>query len=397
MKLFTNKEVQEEIANDQPGWSEVAIVAGYKYLDPIDRWILDVPSEVDYYEQGSSKEIVVSSSSLKYIDPESGGSPQAFLDFLDNGIEETAAMRKGTIIHKYHEDKDKFFISKVLKPTEKAGEVADKIIELVKQGNDYTDALVEYVVKELNYQSNWKMETRVKKIIEQCHDYINEVLTVQEDNLIYVTATELEPIQRACEAITKNDKANKLTFYSNDDLAESVSFKELELIFTNTFPITGHGHIDITTKCKIDNVIIDVKNKVIRIVDLKTSVTAAHAYGKSILSWSVYRQIAFYSGCVQEWLRKNDFDITDYTFKWYVIAVETAKLGQCVVYELGTNLILKGLAEIHDLYQRIGYHMISNNWIQSLEEVAGKGVILIDIENESQDNGSSDNPTNKDS
>lgn len=221
MKLYTNEEVKADLLQLHPptdNWTEDAHKIGYKYIPQLDRWTNTSDSDKeDYYQKGRSiEDLYISASSLQYINPEEGGSPKAFVDFIENGIEETKNMRLGTIIHKYHEDRDNFKIAEVAKPTEKAGEVADKIIQLVRDGEVYSEAIIKFAVESLQYQSNWKMETRINKIIDTCDAYIQEVLEAEENNQIFLTESEIEPVKRGCEAIENHPVASKLAFYSKD-------------------------------------------------------------------------------------------------------------------------------------------------------------------------------------
>ena len=62
----------------------------------------------------------ISSSSLRYYDRSHGGSPSKFKSFIENEFErkETTSMEKGTLLHKWNENRDTFIISDVEKPSE---------------------------------------------------------------------------------------------------------------------------------------------------------------------------------------------------------------------------------------------------------------------------------------
>jgi hypothetical protein len=68
---------------------------------------------------------------------------------------------------------------------------------------------------------------------------------------------------------------------------------------------------------------------------------------------------------------EKDLNPEMYTFEYYIIAVETSGLYQCVVYRIGGELIRKGENEINSLLKRIAWHNYKNEWNQSMEEAEG--------------------------
>lgn len=378
MKLYTNNEVLEMFPEHiGKGWAIEAEKSGLKFISQLDRWVFPIKDDTGYYEKGKSPgNLHVSSSSLQYINPEEGGSPRAFIDFVENGIEETKNMRIGTIIHKYHEDRDSFKISEVPKPTEKAGEVADKIIQLVRDGEVFSNAVIQFAVESLGYQSNWKMETRINKIVDLCSAYINEVLEAEENNQIFLTESEMEPIKVACRAIESHPVACQLAFHSNNDLTGDVSFKELEIFAKYQIHSEDalDGHI-LTLKSKIDNVIINLETKVIKIIDLKSSINGGMRYTTQFSYRRTYRQLSFYGLQVKKWLKDNGFNPAEFTFEFYIISVQTTGLGECTVFKIPLEYINDGVDEVKTLLKRIAFHHKESEWRWSWEEINNNYVV----------------------
>lgn len=335
---------------------------------------------VDYYNVGTSiEDLYVSSSSLKHINPDEGGSPANFKSFIEGGqdISDKPYIQLGQHIHTWHEDRENFAIAEVPKPTEKLGEIADKIIELVQQGNIYDDALVKYVIESTNYQANWKMETRITKVNDGTFEYINEVLEAKENNQIFMTVSEAEKVQNATEAIQNHPAASKLIFV-DQDFSDLKHFKELIIIREIAI-----GETRLKLKSRIDNITIDVENRVVKLVDLKTTSQGVHAYLKSFKHWRTYRQLAFYKSMLSWWVHQT-FGGRGWRFEYYIIGVETNKLQQCVVYRIDSQWIKKGSEEAMSLLHRIAYHKHTGNWSWTKEELEGDYILNIPYEEDTK-------------
>lgn len=330
----------------------------------------------DYYQTGRTKEdMMVNSSSLKYINPEEGGSPAAFLDFITNNEqeEEKKHFRLGSMVHLWHEDRENFVVSSIPKPPEKLGQVADKIIDLVKQGNPYDDQTVYSAIETLGYQRNWKYETRLSKVYEGCDSYIQEVLTTKENNQIFLTESEAEVIKNACEAIEKHPVANELLFPIMG-FSEAEQHKELEIYFEQ---IIGLNNVPVLCKGKLDNITIDFEKKIITLVDLKTTSSSAYHFINSFTNYRYYRQLGFYKLAIMAYLSQKGYNAEDFKFIFRIVVAETTKLQQCVVYKIDPKYILQGSTESINLLSRIAYHQINDNWSYSFEEMNNGHMITL--------------------
>lgn len=385
MKLYSFEEVQSLRNDVAQGWSERAIEDGFIFIPQINRFVKPEPKE-DYYAKGKTMDdFYISSSSLQYINPEEGGSPMAFVDFIENGIEETKNMKLGTLLHRYHEDRDSFAVSNTLKPSEKAGEVADKIIEIVRAGGIYCNETVMAAINEIGYQSNWKPETRLNKILELCNDYVSEVLEAQDNNQIYLTASQLEPIQKGSEAIDNHPVASQIAFFSNNDISGTVCFKEIEIERTLNYKYNRNDVVPLRLKSKIDNIIIDTERKIIIITDLKSSLGGGFHYGQStVYQRKHFRQLAFYYKMVRYWLKSNNFDDSEYEYQFKIISQQTSGLYQCVVYDIDPRNINRGEAEVSAIIDRIAFHELNNNWKYSREELMNNYQVRIDYVEDNQ-------------
>jgi hypothetical protein len=74
-------------------------------------------------------------------------------------------------------------------------------------------------------------------------------------------------------------------------------------------------------------------------------------------------------GTVLENIQLKDFEV-----KCQIIAVETTGNFECQIFNVD-NYLDKGVKEIKSLFGRLKYHINSNIWNQSMENIEGKGII----------------------
>jgi hypothetical protein len=140
--------------------------------------------ELDYFLVGDRNNIVVSSSSFRFIDPSQGGSGLKFLSFFDKLVEkeESKSLENGTVIHLYQEKPDEFAVSKVPKPD---GTIADMAIEFYKLALDGVANLREVPITTIS--SDLKTENgRQAEIlsIKAAYEKLSNLLDINQESLI---------------------------------------------------------------------------------------------------------------------------------------------------------------------------------------------------------------------
>ena len=332
----------------------------------------------NYYEVGTKEDIVISSSILKHICPEQGGSPQQFLESFEKEEEKTESkwLRTGKLIHKWAEDKENFHVAAVAKPAEKLGLVADGIIDWVRgNGEQLSDQLYLDIARKFSYQNNYKDETLIKTVKTGAEEYILEVLDSEKNNKIFICEAEREVIECGCSSIQKHPIARELLFLQDNDFSDCKTFKECAIFWE--FIINGTV---IKAKALLDDVSINFEKKKIIINDLKTTSGGAYNYLGTFKSYRTYRQLAFYKIAIKNWAKQQGISLEGFTFEYHVIVVETNKLSQCVVWQVTEEWIEKGTSEIKSLLNRIATHIDDNQWNYSVEEMLNNHKILLPFE-----------------
>lgn len=346
-----------------------------------------------YYESGNSRNIRVSSSSFKIINPDEGGDPTSFIKWLDGKLEkkETTSMNNGTVIHNYVENKDEFYISNVVKPGD--GKPTDIVMDLYRNNytrEDYLDGLEE-AAKRVGYSRIPKyLENKQIAYLDHLHEENNSeyVLTVDDRNKVEGAINSLEEdlnVQKEFEII------------NNDGV---MTFKELWIEFPIVIKdvktvdiVTGEEeikNITLTGKALIDYLRIDYNYLMCKITDLKTTAKLSN-YEWSFKKFRTYRQLAWYRKAVIQLLKgnaiardKNGNQIlipkASKPFKIYthVVAVETSGNFNCGIVPISKKWIDKGIEESNSLCRRIAWHSANSEWIRPMELVLNNSLIKID-------------------
>jgi hypothetical protein len=134
-------------------------------------------------------------------------------------------------------------------------------------------------------------------------------------------------------------------------------------------------------KAKLDNIYIDLDNKIIYLNDLKTTAKPISLFKNTLEFYKYYRQIAFYKRALIKQIKFNNLlvghvDFSNYKIVCQIIAVETTGNFECQVFNVDEYLP-KGEEEIKSLLTRIKFHKDSNQWKRSMEDILGQGVIIL--------------------
>ena len=139
---------------------------------------------------------------------------------------------------------------------------------------------------------------------------------------------------------------------------------------------------DLTIKSIIDNLILDVENKTVDIVDLKTTSKSVYSFQRAYMSYGYYRQMAIYKLAVNSYLKKLGIDIQDYDINSYIVVVQTTGLHECVVYKPTLPDLSIGMDEFNELIERYKWHVRNDQWDFPLEYYKNNGIINLKLTDE---------------
>lgn len=356
-------------------------------------------SDQDYYAVKA-----ISNSSLRFIDPEEGGSPQMYKDFIDGNLDfkESPALIFGRMLHEYNLEPEIFGFVEITKmPSDKVLPALPGMVDAllnqelfpVDSKEDFEDlfpnpdfielwsSLCAKHLHEADYGRSYKEETRYKKAMVEGggNEWIAEHLRTRD--LKIVSFEDYERMKACSASIKNNPTANYLIFGDEDDEEDSgvLSFNEKEVYYSD-----NHPDFPLARKGKLDRLLVDTKNKEFHIVDLKTTGSSIDSFGTklnkdsykrpSFFAYGYDRQIASYEQHAIQWLEQNGY--SGYTFgKHYIVAVESFKYYRCRVFTISRDVIVEGYKKYNSLIERIRFHTANNMWTETKEILENHGQI----------------------
>lgn len=150
----------------------------------------------------------------------------------------------------------------------------------------------------LEWNSTWKPDTRINKIIEKGTEYFR-LLAAAKGKKVISSETNLEAL--GVVAKLKTDPSTK-KYFVNDD--QYKNYFQVELFDT----YKSNEHYEVPIKCAIDIVHLDKNNRTITIVDFKTS-HSAHNFIESIKRYGYCDQLSFYTFMLRKWVADKFQDL----------------------------------------------------------------------------------------
>lgn len=172
------------------------------------------------------------------------------------------------------------------------------------------------------------------------------------------------------KALVEANPNTRKFFYSDNDNIE----------FVHQLPIYWSKHDDSehTVDCKalLDCVVLDHENKTVQPADLKSIGKSVDDFPISFLQFGYYRQAAWYTLAIQDWMKNQRTDLKDYKllpFKFIVVESNIKSTKAAVVYNCTDNDIEVGLnggstpegryyRGVNDLLRDYCWHERTNQW-----------------------------------
>lgn len=209
---------------------------------------------------------------------------------ISNEKIDTLALRFGSavdcIMTSPEEFDDRFYVADIDRFSDAIRKIVEDIygfVENVKENDDSLDSLDDLILlnslDKFEYQTNWKPETRIKKLIELGSDYFT-VLKYSTGKIV-ISPQEFQEAQQCVSALKTSQYSYKI-FEVNEDQ---------ELLYQLKFKSKLN---DINVRIMTDICRVDHSNKTIQIIDLKTSGKEESLFEESFLSWNYMIQASLY-------------------------------------------------------------------------------------------------------
>jgi hypothetical protein len=315
-------------------------------------------TEKEYYSEKR-----VSSSSLKWFEQ----SPLYFKKMLDKEIEQETKryFEIGKKIHmKLLEpeeyDKNYIFLDYDIPKSKNQRKFCEDYITYVSKKND--EKLI-YAYKN-NYktegQDDGKILDKAKDVKKKLSKYIS-YLKKRNDYKDILTYSDNKQIESLQQCVKDHIAANKLIYLTDEDRMNNIEEYNEKIIFFN--------FLGVECKSMIDRLVIDHKNKIIKLIDIKTTSNLGE-FNHSFDEFLYYRQLAFYWIAIYDQFKETH----DYKHETYIIGLQKGELPECKVFKISDQYLQKGLYEIESILSEIKWHYDNNLWEHTCNYYENNGI-----------------------
>ena len=224
---------------------------------------------------------------------------------------ETPSLLFGSIVDCLITDKDNFdnlyFVADFPEIQDSQKAIADLIYSMSGGNLNLVDDIVENAVLQLNYQPNWKLETRVKVIKEKIEEYYKMLVLAGTKKVV---SSSMYETALSCVDALKSAPSTKEYFADNDPFDDNTK-RYYQLKFKGSYE-------GIPIRCMSDLLYVNYERKTIIPIDLKTSSKKEWDFPKSFIEWRYMIQACMYWFIIRQNLDNDeyfkDFKLEDYRF-----------------------------------------------------------------------------------
>jgi len=218
---------------------------------------------------------------------------------ISNEKIDTPSLRFGSLVDciltAQEEFDDRFYVADI----DRFSDTIRKIVEDINSYSGNWDELIhipqdiwEEILDKYQYQTNWKCDTRVKKIVEQGEDYYT-VLKYSTGKIV-ISPQEFSDAQQ-CVMTLKTHPFSYQIFECNEDE---------EIFYQLKFKYNLAG---VNARCMFDIIKVNHKEKWIRLIDLKTSGKSEEEFEKSFIDWNYWCQSGLYHNIIDLNLYEDNY------------------------------------------------------------------------------------------
>lgn len=289
---------------------------------------------------------------------------------ISNEKVDTVSLRFGStvdcIMTSPEEFDDRFYVADI----DKFSATIRSIVEDINSYGGNWDELIhvpqdiwEEILDKYQYQTNWKYDTRVKKIVEQGEDYYT-VLQYSTGKIV-ISPQEFSEAQQ-CVQTLKTHAWSYQIFECNEDeeILYQLKFKE---------DICG-----VKMRCMFDILKCNFKEKWIQPVDLKTTGFSVESFPKSFMEYCYWIQGSSYPSILELAILKDDYfkDFKILPFQFLVINKNSLSP---LVWEMNYEEVFESIANKYDiswmtLLQDAHWHLQNGKFDYSRKSYENNGI-----------------------
>lgn len=329
--------------------------------------------DIPYYEDNTR----ISNSAIGWFLNKGPAYFRNMLDGKEKGLD-LPQLRKGTMIHEFLLQPDKFWDDYVLFDGDKPKSA---------QAQKFCENLINTVEIELNKQlseayrksysivgkSEDKILSEALKISVEYKDYIEAI----KSKKILISQYDLDQLMKIQHNVDEHKLAKQLLQkagdYSNIHVYHEFQINWDYLVEDEL----NHGVLTpIACKSLLDSCTFNFDTKTCTIMDIKTTAKLWH-FEDSMKEFDYCRQLCFYQEAVY-WYLNNEFElssdeINEWRFEYYIIAIDTTGSNEIRVFRLATPQVTSRGVTIHDFMRVYLWHLGTGNWDHSYDYYTGDG------------------------
>lgn len=335
--------------------------------------------DIPYYEDSTR----ISNSAIGWFLNKGPAFFRRMLDGKEKGLD-LPQLRKGTMIHEFLLQPDKFWDDYVLFDGEKPKSA---------QAQKFCENLINTVEIELNKQlsdayrksysivgkSEDKILSEALKISVEYKDYIEAI----KSKKILISQYDLDQLMKIQHNVGEHKLARLLIRKAGEHLNVHV-YHEFQINWEYWInDELNHGaYTPIACKSLLDSCTFDFNARVCTIMDIKTTAKLWH-FEDSMKEFDYCRQLCFYKEAVYWYLTNilelsND-EIDKWVFKYYIIAIDTTGSNEIRVFTLSSIQVNSRSDTIHNFMRVYLWHLGTGKWDHSYDYYTGDGSEILNL------------------
>lgn len=329
--------------------------------------------DIPYYEDNTR----ISNSAIGWFLNKGSAYFRRMLDGKEKGLD-LPQLRKGTMIHEFLLQPDKFWDDYVLFDGEKPKSA---------QAQKFCENLINTVEIELNKQlsdayrksysivgkSEDKILSEALKISVEYKDYIEAI----KSKKILISQYDLDQLMKIQHNVGEHKLARQLIRRAGEHGSIHV-YHEFQINWEYWInDELNHGaYTPVACKSLLDSCTFDFNARVCTIMDIKTTAKLWH-FEDSMKEFDYCRQLCFYKEAVYWYLTNilelsND-EIDKWVFKYYIIAIDTTGSNEIRVFTLSSIQVNSRSDTIHNFMRVYLWHLGTDKWDHSFDYYTGDG------------------------
>ncbi len=335
--------------------------------------------DIPYYEDNTR----ISNSAIGWFLNKGPAYFRRMLDGKEKGLD-LPQLRKGTMIHEFLLQPDKFWDDYVLFDGDKPKSA---------QAQKFCENLINTVEIELNKQlsdayrksysivgkSEDKILSEALKISVEYKDYIEAIRSKKT----LISQYDLDQLMKIQHNVGEHKLARQLIRRAGEHGNIHVYHEfQINWDYFAEDELNHEAYTPIACKSLLDSCTFDFNARVCTIMDIKTTAKLWH-FEDSMKEFDYCRQLCFYEKAIY-WYLTNVLELsTDEFYKWrfefYIIAIDTTGSNEIRVFKLASIQVDSRSDTIHDFMTLYLWHLGTGNWDHSYDYYNGDGSEILNL------------------